>query len=61
MNRLKHRYEGWKLQEIENNPLTAEDKAMFEMFDREGWDDERRRAYILTDIEARMKESLAAE
>jgi len=36
-----------RLQEIEGNPLTAEDIAMFEMFEREGWSHERRRAYIL--------------
>ena len=34
------------LQEIEGNPLDAEDIAMFEMFEREGWDDERCLAYI---------------
>jgi hypothetical protein len=32
------------LQAIEGNPFDAEDIAMFE---REGWDDERCRAYIL--------------
>jgi hypothetical protein len=35
-----------KLQEIEGNPLTAEEVAMFEMFDRERWSHERRHAYI---------------
>lgn len=35
-----------RLQEIEGNPLDAEDVAMFEMFEREGWPHERRRAYI---------------
>jgi hypothetical protein len=35
------------LQEIEGNPLSAEDIAMFEMFEREAWTHERRRAYIL--------------
>jgi hypothetical protein len=32
---------------IEGNPLTAEEIAMFEMFEREGWCHERRREYIL--------------
>jgi hypothetical protein len=41
------RLEAMNLQEIEGNPLDAEDIAMFEMFEREGWDDERCRAYIL--------------
>jgi hypothetical protein len=36
-----------RLQEIEGNPLDADDLAMFEMFEREGWPHERRRAYIL--------------
>jgi hypothetical protein len=35
------------LQAIEGNPLDAEDLAMFEMFEREGWPQERRRAYVL--------------
>ena len=41
------RLEAMNLQEIEGNPLDAEDVAMFEMFEREGWNDERCRAYIL--------------
>ncbi len=40
------RLEAMNLQAIEGNPLDAEDIAMFEMFEREGWDDERCRAYI---------------
>ena len=36
-----------RLQEIEGNPLDAEDVALFEMFEREGWSHERRRAHIL--------------
>ena len=47
LKRQKRRQEGFKLHEIEGNPLTPEEKEMFEMFDREGWDDERRRAYII--------------
>lgn len=35
------------LQAIEDNPLDAQDKDMFDMFEREGWSSERRRAYIL--------------
>ncbi|MDE2792162.1 MAG: hypothetical protein OXI81_17305 [Paracoccaceae bacterium] len=41
------------LQAIEGNPLTAEEIAMFEMFEREGWSSERRRAHILGRIEDR--------
>lgn len=36
-----------RLQEIEGNPLSPEDVAMFEMFEREAWPHARRRAYIL--------------
>ncbi len=35
------------LQAIEGNPLTAEEIAMFEMFEREGWSHDRREAHIL--------------
>lgn len=45
--RRQRRLEGIRLQEIEGNPLTAEEIEMFEMFDREGFTDEQRRAYIL--------------
>lgn len=34
------------LQTIEDSPPTAEQVAMFEMFEREGWPHERRLAYI---------------
>ena len=34
------------LQAIEDHPLTADETAMFEMFEREGWPPERRRAHI---------------
>jgi hypothetical protein len=40
------RLEAMRLQEIEGNPLDAEQVAMFEMFEREKWSHERRRAYI---------------
>lgn len=40
------RLEAMRLQEIEGNPLDAEDIAMFEMFERERWTSERRLAYI---------------
>jgi hypothetical protein len=37
-----------QLQAIEGNPLDAEQAAMFEMFERECWPHERRRAYMRT-------------
>ena len=33
----KRRLAAMRLQEIEGNPLSAEDVAMFEMFEREAW------------------------
>jgi hypothetical protein len=42
----KLRLEAMNLQEIEGNPLHAEDIAMFEMFEREGWSDGQRHAHI---------------
>ena len=47
----QRRLEAMKLQEIEGNPLTAEDVAMFEMFERERWPHERCLAYILDEAQ----------
>jgi hypothetical protein len=41
------RLEAMHLQEIEGNPFDAEDIALFEMFEREGWSHEQCRAYII--------------
>ena len=43
------------LQEIEGNPLTPDELAMFEMFEREGWAPEDRRAYIKRQIRNRQR------
>ena len=43
------------LQEIEGNPLTPDQLAMFEMFEREGWSPEDRRAYIKRQIGNRQR------
>jgi len=43
----ERRLEMQHLQAIEGNPLTANEAAMFDMFEREGWSHERRRAHIL--------------
>ncbi len=43
----QRRLEAMKLQEIAGNPLSEEQVAMFEMFEREGWSHERRRAHLL--------------
>ena len=47
------------LQVIEGNPLTAEETAMFETFEREGWPPERRRAHIIRRIEDRGRVAAA--
>jgi len=46
--------EAMHLQALEGNPLDAEDMAMFDMFEREGWSHERRRAYIINQAKLRM-------
>jgi hypothetical protein len=46
----ERRLEAMHLQAIEGNPIDEQDIAMFEMFEREGWDHDRRRAYILAKI-----------
>jgi hypothetical protein len=48
----KRRLEAMNLQVIEGNPLDADDIAMFEMFERERWSHERRRAYVLARAKA---------
>ena len=52
--------EAQQLQLIESNPLSADEVAMFEMFEREKWSADRRRAYILGKIR-RSGETTAAE
>lgn len=51
--------EAMHLQAMEGNPLDAEEIAMFEMFEREGWSPERRRDYILREIKLKMSASAA--
>ena len=51
----QRRLEAMNLQAVEGNPLDAEDIAMFEMFEREGWSDEQCRAYILAAVSAIAK------
>jgi hypothetical protein len=41
------RREAMRLQEIEGNPLDAEQIAMFEMFERAAWPHEKCLAYLL--------------
>ena len=43
----QRRLAAMRLREIEGNPLSSDQIAMFEMFEREGWPHEQRRAYIL--------------
>jgi hypothetical protein len=47
------RLEMQHMQVIEGNPLTAGEISMFEMFEREGWTHERRRAHILAQFKRR--------
>lgn len=43
------------LQAIENNPLDADDFAMLDMFDREGFSPEQQLAYVREDLERRQR------
>jgi hypothetical protein len=55
----ERRLDAMHLQEIEGNPLDAEQVAMFEMFEREAWSHERRREYIFERIAHRRAASAA--
>ncbi len=52
----QRRIAAMRLQEIEGNPLDAEQVAMFEMFEREAWTHERRLAYLLARARSRAAE-----
>lgn len=56
----KRRLVAMHLQAMEGNPLDVDDIAMFEMFEREGWSHERRRAYII-EMARKMAAPHAAE
>lgn len=47
------------LQAIEGNPLDADDVAMLEMFEREGFSLDRQLAYVREDIERRQRQHSA--
>ncbi len=51
----ERRLEMQHLHAIEGNPLTAEEIAMFEMFEREEWSEEREHAYIVELIRRRAE------
>ena len=53
----QRRLEAQHLQAIEGNPLTADEIGMFEMFEREGWSHERRRAHIVAQFHTREPEA----
>lgn len=59
--RQQRRLEAVTLHEIEGNPFTPDDEAMFAMFDREGWSDAQRRAYIIAQATEHEDAPLAAE
>lgn len=46
-NTRERRLAAMRLQEIEGNPLRADQVEMFEMFERLNWTHEQRRAHIL--------------
>lgn len=46
----QRRAEAINLHEIEGNPFTPEDEALFQMFDREGYTPEQRIRYIQKEL-----------
>ena len=56
----ERRHVAMHLQAIEDNPLDAADIEMFEMFEREGWSPDRRRAHI-RDEAVKAQSAVAAE
>lgn len=54
------RLEAQHLQVIEGNPLSPDQIAIFEMFEREGWSHERRLAYLLEQAKRRAVSDSAA-
>ncbi len=58
VSRKQRHLDAIKLHEIEGNPFTSEDNALFEMFEREGWTGQQRREHIVK--EARRRAGLAA-
>ena len=47
------------LQAIEGNPLSLEEVAMFEMFEREAWSPDARRSYIARKFKDRKRNAAA--
>lgn len=47
------------LQAIEGNPLSPDELAMFEMFEREGWSPKKRRAHIARRLKERERVAAA--
>ena len=55
----RRRQDAIALHEVESNPFTAQDEALFEMFDREGFTPEQRIEYIQAHFSS--EPSIAAE
>ena len=52
MNNKQILREAMHLQTMENNPFDAEDKAVFDMFERKGWTADQCRAFIIEQAKA---------
>ncbi|NQW11771.1 MAG: hypothetical protein HQ481_18060 [Alphaproteobacteria bacterium] len=61
VSRTQRHRDAIKLHEIEGNPFTLEDNAVFDMFEREGWTGEQRRGYIIGEARRRAGLATAAE
>ncbi len=60
-SRRERRLEAIWLHEFAGNPFAPEDHALFEMFDREGWSDAQRRAYLTGEARLRAEITGAAQ
>jgi len=56
-NRKQQLAEAINMHEVEGNALSNDQIAMFEMFEREGWAHEKRRAYILARYKNRSEQN----
>lgn len=61
ISRKQRRLDAVRLHQIEGNPFTPEDNAVFEMFDHKGWTDAQRREFLIQDAKRHAGITDAAE
>lgn len=60
-SRRERRLDAIQLHEIEGNPFTPEDNALFEMFDRKRWSDAQRREHLIREAQLCAEITASAE